>query len=76
MLDLFTRTMMLFMAVSLLIGAYFLVRIEWLVRSCRSLIRSSISVYQQLPSFEYMLYARFWVWDLKKFLPKENTDAV
>ena len=49
----------------------FWVRNDWTYSVRRKLLRSNMIAYDQLPSYNYMLW-HFWIWDIDKFLPSEG----
>jgi hypothetical protein len=53
-----------------LAGTYFLVRNELVYRFRILLIRTDPAAYDRLPTYDDMML-RFWVWPLRRFLPKE-----
>lgn len=58
-----------FSAVVLLFGLYMLFRNSCVYRFRMKIIDTDVYLYRRLPSYTEML-SRFWVWPLRKFLPK------
>lgn len=49
---------------------FLLVRNSWVCRVRIDMIYKDYEAYNALPSYYYMLYRKVWIWDVKKFLPK------
>lgn len=45
-----------------------LIRNCWVYKNLVRLLWSDHAAYRRLPSYEYMLYGRFWVWRIEEFL--------
>ena len=54
---------------SFIVISYFLIRLAWLKRFQLTLLVRSVRLYQKLPSLQYMLWKKFWIWDEIRFLP-------
>lgn len=51
-----------------LVGFYLLNRNIWVYRQRVRLIMNDWDTYKKLPSYDYMMYRKFWVWNINKFL--------
>lgn len=47
---------------------YMAARNEWVYKKRTKMEDEGILINQILPSYEYMLWERWWVWDINKFL--------
>lgn len=47
---------------------YFWIRREWVFRHRVRVLLTDLAIYGQLPSFEEMLYARWWEWRWHRLL--------
>jgi len=51
-----------------LVGAYMLVRNAWVLHVRLRLLHTDQEAYGRLPEYGYMLYRRWWVWNINKFV--------
>ena len=49
-------------------GFYMFVRNEWVYRQRTRMIDRDIDQYMRLPSYDRMLYGRWWIWRIEDFL--------
>lgn len=49
-------------------GVYALVRNEWVYRERLRMIDRDLEQYLRLPSYEVMMWRRWWVWRVEDFL--------
>jgi hypothetical protein len=49
--------------------AYGLVRLHWVKNFTTTIMMRSNIMYMALPSFRYMMFTKFWVWNDIEFLP-------
>ncbi len=57
---------------SLTFIAYMSVRNGWVLRNRLKILKEGVPIDQRLPSYEYMLWKRWWIWDIHKFLVKKE----
>lgn len=58
--------------VSLACALFMLQRNEWVYRVRSKMIDEDWATYQRLPTYDAMM-SRFWVWDVRAFLPPEGS---
>ena len=52
---------------------FLLFRNSWVCRVRVNMIYNDHDKYEELPSYDAMLW-RFWIWDVNKFLPKKTSN--
>ena len=53
---------------------YFGIRNEWVCKVRNNIIDESMVVYRTMPTYDYMLYRKWYVWDVEKFITRENDE--
>ena len=59
--------------VSLVVTAYFLIRLNWVKNFQTTVLMRSPAIYMHLPKWKVMLFHKWWVWEDTVFLPDPDS---
>ncbi len=59
---------MVLCAIGVIVCFYVLIRNNWLCDKVCKLIYSDFEAYERLPTYDDMLYRKWYVWDFNKFI--------
>ncbi len=75
-MDIIGSIAILFLIAWLIISMYLVKRNEWVLRKRLEILDESLEDFTRLPSYEYMLYRRFWIWNFENLKTRKNINEI